>query len=44
MGAVANALLKAGITVWLGSPQIRRPAGGVLLATALVGVGVILTL
>ena len=37
VGAIANALLKAGITVWLGSPQLRRPAAGVLVATALVG-------
>lgn len=38
MGAVANALLKAGITAGLGSPGLRRPASGVLLATAGVGV------
>jgi len=44
MGAVANALLKGGMTVVLGSPDLRRPAGGVLLATALVGAATIVFL
>lgn len=37
MGAVANALLKAGMAAALGSPGLRRPVVGVLVATALIG-------
>ena len=38
MGAVANALLKAGLAAGLGAPALRRPTAGVLIATAVVGV------
>lgn len=37
VGAVANSLLKAGLTAGLGSPTLRRRAGAVLIATAAVG-------
>jgi uncharacterized membrane protein (DUF4010 family) len=42
MGAVANALLKAGITASLGSSALRFPAAGVLVATAAVGAAAII--
>lgn len=38
VAAIANSLLKAGLTVALGSPELRRRAGGVLVLTALCGV------
>jgi len=37
IAAVANSLLKAALAIALGSPLLRRRAGGVLLVTALVG-------
>jgi uncharacterized membrane protein (DUF4010 family) len=37
IAAVANSLLKAGLAAGLGSPTLRRRAGGVLFATAVVG-------
>lgn len=39
VAAIANSLLKAGLTFSLGSPELRRHAGGVLILTALGGVG-----
>lgn len=39
IAAVANSLLKAALAIALGSPLLRRRAGGVLLVTALVGAG-----
>ncbi len=39
VAAIANSLLKAGLTLSLGSPELRRHAGGVLILTALGGVG-----
>lgn len=37
VAAIANSLLKAGLTIALGSPELRRHAGSVLVATALCG-------
>lgn len=42
IAAVANSLLKASLAAGLGSPQLRLRAGGVLLATAVVGTGAVL--
>ena len=39
--AIANSLLKASLAASLGSPQLRLRAGGVLLATAAVGIGAV---
>ena len=39
VAAIANSLLKAGLAISLGSPELRRHAGGVLILTALGGVG-----
>jgi len=38
VAAIANSLLKAGLTFALGSPELRRLAGGVLVLTAACGV------
>lgn len=38
VAAIANSLLKAALAASLGSPELRRLAGGVLIATALAGV------
>jgi uncharacterized membrane protein (DUF4010 family) len=43
LAAVANSILKAGLAAGLGSPRLRFRAGGVLLATAVVGVVSLLT-
>lgn len=43
LAGVANSLLKAALAAGLGSPLLRRRAGGVLLATALVGVAALIT-
>jgi len=37
VAAIANSLLKAGLTFAFGSPELRRHAGGVLVLTALSG-------
>ena len=42
IAAVANSLLKAALAIALGSPLLRRRAGGVLLATALAGLAAML--
>ena len=42
IAAVANSVLKASLAAGLGSPHLRRHAGGVLLATAAVGAGVVM--
>jgi len=39
VAAIANSLLKAALCAGLGSPELRRKAGGVLVATALAGAG-----
>jgi uncharacterized membrane protein (DUF4010 family) len=38
IAAISNSLLKAGLAISLGSPELRRLAGGVLILTALGGV------
>ncbi|MFH1499020.1 MAG: MgtC/SapB family protein [Verrucomicrobiota bacterium] len=42
LAAIANSLLKAGLSASLGSPDLRKRAGGVLLATAAIGVPALL--
>lgn len=37
LAAVANSILKAALAAGLGSPLLRRRAGGVLLATSIIG-------
>ncbi len=37
IAAISNSLLKAGLAISLGSPELRRLAGGVLILTALGG-------
>lgn len=37
VAAISNSLLKAGLAIALGSPELRRLAGGVLILTALGG-------
>jgi len=37
LAAISNSLLKAGLAISLGSPELRRLAGGVLIFTALAG-------
>lgn len=39
VAAISNSLLKAGLAITLGSPGLRRLAGGVLILTALAGAG-----
>ncbi|HSI08299.1 MAG: MgtC/SapB family protein [Rariglobus sp.] len=43
LAGVANSLLKAALAAGLGSPLLRRRAGGVLLVTAAVGVAALFT-
>lgn len=37
VAAISNSLLKAGLAISLGSPELRRLAGGVLILTAVTG-------